>query len=245
MTLAAIVLAAGKGTRMKSDQAKVLHEVGGRPMVQWVIDHLDELGCDDIVVVVGYDVANVTAALPSTVRTAYQPEQLGTGHAAQVGLAELDVEVGDTVIVISGDMPLISTASLRSLVEDHRRAAGAVTLLSAILDEPRAYGRVVRGEDGAVRAVVEQRDATPDQLAIREVNTSVYAFDAAFLRVALDRLRPDNDQAELYLTDVVGIAAADGLAPGAVVVRDPREALGVNTLDQLAEVTELLAAGGS
>ena len=245
MTLAAIVLAAGKGTRMKSDQAKVLHEVGGRPMVQWVIDHLDQLGCDDIVVVVGYDVANVTAALPATVRTAFQAEQLGTGHAAQVGLAELDIDVGDTVIVISGDMPLISTASLRHLVEVHRHLGSPVTLLSAVLDEPGAYGRVVRSDDGAVLAVVEQRDATPEQAAIREVNTSVYAFDAAFLRHALERLRPDNDQAELYLTDVVGIAADDGLVPAAVAVEDSREALGINTLDQLSAVSELIEAGES
>ena len=242
MTLSAIVLAAGKGTRMNSDLAKVLHEVAGRPMVNWVVEHLDAAGCDDIVVVIGHQADVVAAVLPEGVATAHQHEQRGTGHAAGIGMEALDADVGDTVVVISGDMPLISSESLAALVATHAASDAPVTFLSAVLDEPRAYGRVVRDGLGAVTGIVEERDATPQERAIREVNTSVYAFDASFLRAALGRLRPDNDQGELYLTDTVAVAAADGHRPVAVIVDDPAEAFGVNTVEQLAEVSEKLIA---
>ncbi len=233
----ALVLAAGKGTRMRSDLAKVLHQAAGRPLVRWVLDAAAAAGCDDVVVVVGHQAEAVEAVLPSGVRTALQAEQRGTGHATQIGLAVLDPAPRDEILVLPGDMPLIGPATLRTLCATHRRLGVAATVLS-VMDGPRDYGRVVR-DDGAVVAIVEARDATPEQAAIREVNTSVYVFDAVPLTDALATLRPDNDQGELYLTDVIGVLSRQGL-PLAAVPASPEEALGVNSLDELAVVDAAL-----
>jgi bifunctional UDP-N-acetylglucosamine pyrophosphorylase/glucosamine-1-phosphate N-acetyltransferase len=233
----ALVLAAGKGTRMRSDLAKVLHQAAGRPLVRWVLDAAAAAGCDDIVVVVGHQAAAVEAILPGGVTTALQEEQHGTGHAAQIGLAALDPSPGDEILVLPGDMPLIRPSTLRTLIATHRRVGAAATLLS-VVDGPRDYGRVVR-HDGAVVAIVEARDAGPEEVAIREVNTSVYVFDAGPLAAALATLRPDNDQGELYLTDVIGVLSGQGL-PLAAVPASPEEALGVNSVDQLAVVDAAL-----
>lgn len=233
----AIVLAAGKGTRMKSDRAKVLHEVAGRPLLQWVLDTVAAIGCEDIVVVVGHQADEVRAILPAGTRIAFQAERRGTGHATQVGLAAFDLIPGDVVLVLPGDMPLIRPESLVRLLGTHRSEEAAATLLS-VIDGPREFGRVVR-RDGAVVAVVEQRDATAEEQAIREVNTSVYAFDGVRLSEALQALRPDNDQGELYLTDVIGILAERGERLAAVTT-EVEEALGVNSVDQLDPVDAAL-----
>ena len=240
MNVIAIVLAAGKGTRMKSDLAKVLHRAAGRPLINWVLESLDGVDVDQTVAVVGYQADAVTAVLPDGVVTALQEEQHGTGHAAQIGLSVVGTSPDDVVLVVLGDMPLITAATLQSVLLVHRETAAAATLLSVILDTESSFGRVLR-EDGRVVGIVEVRDATADQLAIREMNTSVYAFNAGLLTAALDELQPDNDQAELYLTDVIGILVAAGHEVAAVVLPDPQEALGVNTLGELAAVSEILS----
>ena len=244
MSVIAIVLAAGKGTRMKSDQAKVLHRAAGRPLLAWVLDSLGGVDVDQTVAVIGYQAEAVAEVLPSGVLPAIQHEQRGTGHATQVGLGAADVSPDDVVLVLLGDMPLITPATLRSVLFVHEQTGAAATLLSVILEEDSAFGRVLR-RDGHVVGIVEVRDATPEQLTVREMNTSVYAFRAAHLIAALEQLRPDNDQGELYLTDVIGILVSSGHPVAAVVLPDPDEARGVNTLEEHEAVSDLLAARGA
>ncbi len=237
MSVKAVVLGAGKGTRMKSETAKVLHVAAGRPLIGWMLHILQSVSPSETMVVVGHQAEAVEAALPAEVRSVRQAEQRGTGHATQVALTALSTEPGDVVVVLPGDMPLIRTESIAELIAAHREQAAAATLLT-ITPGPRDFGRILRN-DGAVVGIVEARDATPEQFAIDEVNTSVYAFEAEALRSALGQLSPDNDQGELYLTDVIGILAGRG-ATIAAVAADPEEALGVNSHDQLADVAARL-----
>ncbi len=237
MSVKAVVLGAGKGTRMKSDLAKVLHDAAGRPLIGWMLCLLETVEPSEIVVVVGHQADAVAAALPAGVRTAIQAEQNGTGHAAQIGLDALPTDPGDIVVVLPGDMPLIKPESLAAMVAVHVEQDAAATLL-AIPDGPRDFGRIVR-KDGAVVGIVEARDATPAEYEIGEVNTSVYAFEAEALRSALAELEPENDQGELYLTDVVGIMVRRGerIASASVTAE---EATGVNSHDQLAAAAATL-----
>lgn len=237
VSVRAVVLGAGKGTRMKSDLAKVLHEAAGRPLILWMLDLLEAVEPAETVVVVGHQADAVSDALPDGVGTALQAEQNGTGHATEIGLAALSAGPGDIVVVLPGDMPLITRQSLGAMVATQRREGAAATLLT-IPEGPRDFGRIVR-EDGAIAGIVEARDATPEQYAIGEVNTSVYAFEASALRSALEELRPDNDQGELYLTDVIGILVGRGEKIAAVPVA-AEEATGVNSHDQLAAVAATL-----
>lgn len=238
MALKAIVLGAGKGTRMKSDLAKVLHLVVGRPMLLWALDVLEAADVDETVVVVGHQADAVRAILPTGVGSAYQAEQLGTGHAVMVALESLELEPDDEVIVMPGDMPLVRAETIIRMLDVHRSTGAAATMLSVDLDEPRAYGRVIR-EGGRVLGIVEAKDATPDQLTISEVGTSVYAFSGSRLRAALSRIGTDNAQGEYYLTDVIGILAGDGDRVEAYIA-DAEEGLGVNSLDQIGDVEAAL-----
>ena len=238
MSLKAIVLGAGKGTRMKSDLAKVLYPVAGRPMLHWVLDAVAAADCDRTVVVVGHQADAVRAILPAGVESAYQEEQLETGHAAMVGLETLGVTPDDDVIVMPGDMPLVRGETLRAMVAAHHAAGAAATILSVELDDPPEYGRVIR-RNGDVIAVIEVKDATPEQLAVKEVNTSAYVFAGAWLAGALSRLSTDNAQDEYYLTDVIGILAGDGHRVEAYKAA-PEEGLGVNSIDQIAGVEAFL-----
>ncbi|MEA2002364.1 MAG: NTP transferase domain-containing protein [Actinomycetota bacterium] len=237
MAVKAIVLGAGKGTRMKSDLAKVLHPVAGRPMLHWVLDAVAATGCDETVVVVGHQAEDVQSILPVDVRSALQPEQLGTGHATSVGLGGLDVERGDNIIVIPGDMPLVRGETLNALIALHQQSGAAATLLT-VDPGPTAFGRVIR-TDGSVTAIVEARDATPEQFAVSEVNTSVYVFEGGLLSSALDRITTENAQGEYYLTDVIEILVGDGCRIEAHSA-EAEEGLGVNSIDQLDGVEEIL-----
>lgn len=238
MAVKAIVLGAGKGTRMKSDLAKVLHPVAGRPMLLWVLDALEAIGADETVVVVGYQADSVRAVLPTGVASVLQSEQLGTGHATIVAMSALEVAPEDDVIVMPGDMPLVSGDTLASMLELHRTSRAAATLLSVELEEPGAYGRVVR-DGGSVVGIVEAKDAAPDQLEIREVGTSVYAFSGRWFADALARVGTANAQGEYYLTDVIAILARDGRRIEAFVAA-PEEGLGINSVDQIAGVESAL-----
>lgn len=240
MALHVIVLAAGKGTRMRSERAKVLHVAAGRPLLSWVLEAVRPLGAASTVVVVGHQADDVSRLVPAGVEVAVQREQRGTGHAAAVGLEALDTRVGDVVVVVPGDMPLIRAVTMRALVEAHDAARAAATVVSAIVEDPVSYGRVVREGDSVVR-IVEDRDATPGERAIREINTSLYAFEPGLLADALSRIGSDNDQGELYLTDVIAVLTAAGHRVAAHVI-DGSEAGGVNTVAELAAVSEKLAA---
>ena len=232
---AVVVLAAGEGTRMRSARPKVLHEMAGRTLVGHMLAAAAPLGADTTLVVVGAGRDAVAAHLGQIAPDAVpvvQAEQRGTGHAARVAL-ESAPEVDGTVLLLPGDTPLLRTETLRRLVEEHQSSGAVATLVTAVLPDPTGYGRVLRRDGGAVAAVVEHRDATEEQRAVDEINTSVYAFEAGPLRDALTRLSTANAQGEEYLTDVVGLFVAAGLTVAALV-GDAVETAGVNDRVQLA-----------
>ncbi|WP_432010482.1 bifunctional UDP-N-acetylglucosamine diphosphorylase/glucosamine-1-phosphate N-acetyltransferase GlmU [Streptomyces cucumeris] len=244
---AVVVLAAGEGTRMKSATPKVLHAICGRSLVGHVVAASRELSPEHLVVVVGHAREQVTAHLAeidAEVRTAVQHEQNGTGHAVRMGLEELSgsgVALDGTVIVVCGDTPLLTGATLERLASAHATDGNAVTVLTAEVPDSTGYGRIVRdAASGAVTAIVEHKDATDAQRAIREINSGVFAFDAQLLTDALGKVRTDNSQGEEYLTDVLGILREAGHRVGAAVAGDHREILGINNRVQLAEARRLL-----
>jgi bifunctional UDP-N-acetylglucosamine pyrophosphorylase/glucosamine-1-phosphate N-acetyltransferase len=239
MSVRVIVLAAGQGTRMKSDVPKVLHEAAGRPLLSWVLDAVAALDPDDTVVVIGHGATEVRALLPDRVRTVIQQERLGTGHAVMVALEEIGDVSGDTVVVVPGDTPLLRGQSLAALVAAHGDADA--TVLTAEMPDPTGYGRVVRDAHGSVAAIVEERDASAAQRQIREVAVSTYVFDGASLSGALGAIGRDNAQGEYYLTDVIGILA-DGGEVRALTGVDAVDVQGVNSHDQLATVSAVMRA---
>ena len=236
-----IILAAGEGTRMRSATPKVLHRLAGRSLVEHAVRAAAGLGPQHTAVVVGHGREAVTEhlhevakAIDATVTVAVQEQQHGTGHAVGCGLAALPGDLAGTVLVTYGDVPLLDTDTLAALLSEHASAGNAVTVLTASVDNPTGYGRIVRDSDGSVTAIAEQRDATPEQAEIREINSGVYAFDAAVLAEALTRLSTDNAQGELYITDVLGIARGDGHRVGSWTCADPWLVEGVNDRVQLA-----------
>lgn len=241
--LSTVVLAAGEGTRMRSATPKVLHPIAGRPLVEHAVRAAAGLSPDHLVVVVGHRREAVTehldrlgTELGRPVATAVQEVQHGTGHAVGCALEALPTPLTGTVVVSYGDVPLLDTATLSALLAEHQGSGNAVTVLTAVLADPTGYGRIIRDAGGAVTGIVEQRDAEPDQLDITEINSGVYAFDADLLVAGLARLSTDNAQGELYLTDVLTNACADGRQVGALIVDDPWLTEGVNDRVQLAAV---------
>ncbi|MEU6810857.1 bifunctional UDP-N-acetylglucosamine diphosphorylase/glucosamine-1-phosphate N-acetyltransferase GlmU [Streptomyces sp. NPDC046831] len=241
---AVVVLAAGEGTRMKSATPKVLHEICGRSLVGHVLAASRELEPENLVVVVGHAREKVTAHLTEAdpqVRTAVQEQQKGTGHAVRMALEELGGSVDGTVVVVCGDTPLLTGETLRSLAATHDEDGNAVTVLTAQVPDATGYGRIVRDEaSGAVTAIVEHKDASESQRAIREINSGVFAFDGRLLAEALGKVRTDNSQGEEYLTDVLGILREAGHRVGACVAADHREIAGINNRVQLAEARRTL-----
>jgi bifunctional UDP-N-acetylglucosamine pyrophosphorylase / glucosamine-1-phosphate N-acetyltransferase len=239
---AVVVLAAGEGTRMRSSTPKVLHEVGGRSLLGHVLAAAQVLDAEHLLVVVGHGrdqvVEHLKVIAPEAL-SAVQAEQLGTGHAVRIALAALPPLHG-TVVVTTADTPMLTGDTLTELVGEHVRAAAAASVLTAEVAEPGDLGRVLRDADGAVTGIVEARDATTAQREIREVNSAIYAFDAAALADALDRITHDNAQGEEYLTDVIGLLHADGRVVIAYVAADAAEVLGVNDRVQLAAAGVLL-----
>ena len=232
--LAAVVLAAGEGKRMKSDLPKPLHPVSGRAMIDHVLSTLSDLHPDRIAVVVGVGADRVCEAIGDRARTCEQPEQRGTGHATLFALPALAGFEGD-VLITSADIPLVTVETLQALLDHHRAEGAAATVLTTVVADPTGYGRMVRDDSAAVCGIVEHRDASADQLAICEINTGIYVFEAAALRSALDELTPENDQGELYLTDAIGILVRAGRRVAAVATADPAEVMGINNRVQLAE----------
>ena len=241
-----IVLAAGEGTRMRSATPKVLHAIAGRSLIGHVLEAASAVDPSHVVVVIGHARDEVLAHLEEVapwVDTVVQEEQRGTGHAVRIALTALASTQALTsapVVVLSGDTPLLTGATVRDLVDAHLRTSAAATLLTAVLGDPAGYGRVVRTPDGSVEAIIEHRDASDDVLAISEINAGMYAFDPARLAPALERITTANDQGEEYLTDVVGLLRADGYPVAGLVVEDSHEILGVNDRVQLAEAAALM-----
>jgi bifunctional UDP-N-acetylglucosamine pyrophosphorylase/glucosamine-1-phosphate N-acetyltransferase len=241
--VSAIVLAAGEGTRMRSQRPKPLHLLCGRPMIMHVLGALTDLRVRRTVVVTGHGAERVTKKVqdqsPDTLNVVFveQPVQRGTGDAVSVGLTAFpddDVDDTSTVVVLPGDHPLLRPQTITNLVLEHEASGSAATILTARVDDPTGYGRVIRAKDGTVSHIVEHRDALDDELAVNEINTSVYCFRRDLLGPALRRLLPDNSQGEYYLTDVVTVLTSAGYSVGASVMPDPVEAQGVNDRAQLA-----------
>ncbi len=241
---AAVVLAAGQGTRMDSDRAKVLHEVGGHPMVEHVARSVIRAGIDIVVVVVGHQAADVKAAVRGFIQVTCveQRERRGTGHATQQALPFLRGTWSETVLVLAGDAPLLRPETLRALADGHDARGAAATVLTADLEDPTGYGRVVRDAGGMLDRIVEHKDATPEERALHEINSGIYAFDLEALAGVLDQVTDANAQGEYYLTDTIALLRRAGRSVAAVKTDDPREILGINTLAQLAEVNDIHAA---
>jgi bifunctional UDP-N-acetylglucosamine pyrophosphorylase/glucosamine-1-phosphate N-acetyltransferase len=239
-SLGAVVMAAGLGKRMRSKLAKVLHPVAGRPMVLYAVDLAQQLAGEHVAVVVGYQGKDVRAAIEAggsrlPVTIVEQEQQLGTGHAVQQA-RDMFRRLGKMLsacLILNGDTPLLRAETLRTLLRQHQDERAAVTLLTATVDDPAGYGRVVRGRDGRVQKIVEDRDATAAEKQIREINVGTYVMDGPFLFEALDKLQPRNAQGEYYLTDVVGQAVGHGLRVSALAVGEA-EGMGINTREQLA-----------
>jgi bifunctional UDP-N-acetylglucosamine pyrophosphorylase/glucosamine-1-phosphate N-acetyltransferase len=239
---AAIVLAAGLGTRMHSGRAKVLHAVGGEPMIVRALRPLVAAGASPIVVVIGHQAEEVQAAVHGAfprdfdIRFARQSVQRGTGDAARCGIEALPAGLETTVVIINGDMPRLRARTVEEFIARHRAAGAALSLITLELADPGNYGRIVRGADGGVEAIVEARDASAEQRALREINTGLYAGQIGHLRRALASLQADNAQGELYLTDTVAITRAGGLAVAGFKADGPAEFAGINSLEELAQV---------
>lgn len=241
-SLAVIILAAGLGKRMKSNRAKVLHEVLGKAMVVYVVEAAIPIVGKAVVVVVGNQAEEVrkVVANRADVGFAYQDRQLGTGHAVQCALPHLPA-MCETILVLCGDVPLITTATLETLVAEHFQSKRDITLLAVDLDRPHGYGRVLLSSDEQVLGIVEEADATPEQRAIRTINSGIYCIKRPFLEDALPRLNNQNAQGEYYLTDIIRIGYESGRNVGVARALNAEEILGVNTLQDLARVEEIMA----
>lgn len=235
----AIVMAAGKGTRMKSKKSKLVHQIYGKELVKRAVENARKAGINDVITVVGYQKEQVQAVLGDTVKYAYQEEMLGTGHAVMQAKKYLKGKKGK-VVILSGDVPILRPTTIQSLVEKSIERKEYATLLTAIYDNPSGYGRIIRDEGGNVKAIIEDKDATEMQKEIKEINAGIYCFDIKELLDALDSITSDNAQGEYYLTDVIKIMNDKGLKTGAVIVEDNTEILGVNDKVQLELLTRVL-----
>ncbi len=230
--LACVILAAGKGRRMKSDIPKVLHLLAGKPLIDYVVETARESGAERVVAVVGHGRELVMERLRGRVEFAVQAEQLGTGHAAQMAEGALGDFPGGA-LVLSGDVPLLRTETVRELVDMHRREGNVCTLVSCEFEDPSGYGRIIRGEGSEVTAIIEHKDASPEQREVREINSGIYLVEVKALFEALKAVRNDNVQGEYYLTDIVAYFVGKGLRVGGLMVKDPLEIAGVNSVQEL------------
>jgi bifunctional UDP-N-acetylglucosamine pyrophosphorylase/glucosamine-1-phosphate N-acetyltransferase len=243
--LAAVILAAGQGTRMKSDLAKVLHPVRGMPMVTYVIRAVRQAGSRRIILVVGYQKERVMETLGGEgVEFVVQNQQLGTAHALMQTRETLAGYHGD-LLVLAGDTPLLLDSTVSGLLDGHRAAGAVATVLTAVLEDPSGYGRILRTPENLLDAIVEDKDATPEQRAIGEINTGAYCFQSPLIFEILDQIGRDNRQGEFYLTDALSILRARGQTVAAVVAVDEREVLGVNSVEQLAQAEDLMVRRGA
>ncbi|MBU4561164.1 bifunctional UDP-N-acetylglucosamine diphosphorylase/glucosamine-1-phosphate N-acetyltransferase GlmU [bacterium] len=237
--MVAIILAAGEGTRMKSGLPKVLHQVCGKPMIEYVIDRLEELNIDKKIVIIGYKGNLVKETLGKKVDYIWQKEQLGTGHALAQCREILAKFKGD-LLVLSGDTPLLTTQTLKRLIEVQREKNALATILTAILKPPTGYGRVVRHGDGTIRKIVEEEDATIIELANEEVNAGTYCFKKEAIFQALEKIRPENVQEEYYLTDAIEVLTRKGHRVEACTTDEADEIIGINSRKDLSLATKIM-----
>ena len=238
MKTAAIVLAAGAGTRMKSDKPKVAHEVLGKPLVNWVLDAAEEAGIERLVTVVGHKREQVIPLVEDRAEIVVQEEQRGTAHAV-LSCSDALADFEGSLLVLSGDCPLITSETMKALIDMRESNDAAVVVLTMEMADPTGYGRIIREADGSVARIVEQKDASSEEAAVTECNSCFYCFDAKALFEALGQVGSDNAQGEFYLTDVLEISRNAGRAVLALPAKDPNECLGINTREQLAAVEEI------
>ncbi len=239
--LCVIILAAGKGTRMKSARAKVLHEVFYRPMLHHVLDSVAPLEAEKTIVIVGHQKEAVASIVEGwEVICCEQKEQQGTGHAV-LSARPLLADFPGTIMIVNGDAPLLQGEHLQQMIAAHRASAARLTIMTTTLADPTNYGRVISDRSGAVQAIVEEKDADEQQRAIQEINAGIYSADAGFLFDALARVTTDNAQGEMYLTDIVGIGVADGLVINKFEHPHPAHVLGVNSRVELAQAQRELS----
>ncbi|MBM7855204.1 bifunctional UDP-N-acetylglucosamine pyrophosphorylase/glucosamine-1-phosphate N-acetyltransferase [Desulfohalotomaculum tongense] len=241
MRLAAVILAAGKGTRMKSKLPKVLHQVGGKPMLGHVLDAVVKAGAEKTVVVAGYGAEQVESFVGNRAQVVYQEQQLGTAHALMQAAGILESFPGH-ILVVCGDTPLITPETLSQLVKCHADNQASATVLTTVMQDPTGYGRVIRDEQGRVDRIVEQKDGTPEELAVQEINTGFYCFAVPGLFDALKQISSDNAQGEYYLPDIIKIYNRQNKVVAASLCNDPREVMGVNNRQQLAAAEKELRA---
>lgn len=235
----AVILAAGKGTRMKSALPKVLHKVGGRSMLEHVMDAAEEAGCEEKVVVIGHGAEKVKDVVEGRGTTVLQKEQLGTGHAVLTAASALEGFKG-TVLILCGDTPLLEGKELAAFCKAHKESGAKATVMTAIMENPFGYGRIVRDEKGNVKGIVEQKDATEAQKAIKEINSGIYCVEAPLLFDVLSNLGNSNAQGEYYLTDVISILNEKGEKTGGIVTDDSDMIMGINSRRQLAEAEKVM-----
>lgn len=238
--LVTLILAAGKGTRMKSDLAKVLHPLCGHPMIHYVIRMSREIGSTRTLAIIGHQKERVRDELTDeNIEFVVQEPQLGTGHAIAQAQGVLDGYNGE-ILILSGDAPLLTPATMRRLIEHHRTQSATATVLTTHLPDPTGYGRIVRNPDGSVQKVVEHKDATPQERAISEINSGIYVFAAPDLFRALQKVGNDNAQREYYLPDVIPILLSEGKKVSALLTEEYEEISGINTIEQLQEAERIL-----
>lgn len=233
-SLCAVILAAGKGTRMKSNKAKVLHEVFGMPMVCHVVEAVRHAKVQAVVVVTGHQHQEVENCLTSySVSYAFQQEQKGTGHAVRCARPKIGPAV-QNILILCGDTPLIEPTTLAGMIAAHREQGASLTVMTTYLDDPTNYGRIITDQRGSILRIVEEKDASEEERQIREVNAGIYLVSKEFLFSALAKVGTDNRQGEVYLTDIVAIAADANLQPGRFVCENPEETLGINSRLELS-----------
>ncbi len=238
MKIKAVILGAGQGTRMKSSKPKVLHHLFSKPLIEYPILAVQDVGAEDICVIVGHMADEVKKEVGEKVSYRLQTEQLGTGHAVMQALDFIEDE--GHIIVLCGDTPLITAQTLSKMRDYHIDNDYSGTVLSAIVDDPTGYGRIVKDEHGSFQGIVEQKDASRDELLIQEINGGMYIFKSALLKEALSKLTNDNAQNEYYFTDVLDIIRRDGGKIATYIAQDPQEILGVNSKIQLAQATTIM-----
>ncbi|WP_265445357.1 bifunctional UDP-N-acetylglucosamine diphosphorylase/glucosamine-1-phosphate N-acetyltransferase GlmU [Acetivibrio straminisolvens] len=237
--LMAVILAAGEGKRMKSKKAKVVHEILGMPLVEWVYRSVKKAGIDEVVLVVGHKAEEVKEKMGDKALYAFQEKQLGTGHALMQAKEYLNNKDG-YVVVLCGDTPLITSETISNTVNYHKENANSATIITADIDKPDGYGRIVRSGDGSVRKIVEHKDASLEERNIKEINSGMYCFNIKDLTEALKELDNNNSQGEYYLTDTIEILINKGKKVGAIKVEDSSEILGINDRAQLAEAGRII-----